>query len=69
MWDLLTGEAEASAGDATNEATDSNIDGPNGRMVRMMKRSIQVSLYNVSQSLNSKTLSRQTEKENAGKIW
>ena len=41
MWDLFTGEAETSSDDATNEAPDSNIDGPKGRMVRMMKRSIQ----------------------------
>jgi len=41
LWDLFTREAETSADDATNEAPDSNIDGPKGRMVRMMKRSIQ----------------------------
>ena len=41
MWDLFTGEAETSSDDATNEAPDFNIDGPKGRMVRMMKRSIQ----------------------------
>ena len=53
LWDLFTGEAETSAGDATSEAAASNIDGPKGRMVRMMKRSIQVSLYNFSQNLKT----------------
>merc|ERR1711983_136632 len=45
LWDLLAGgagETERSADDSINdEPPESNIDGHKGRMVRMMKRSVQ----------------------------
>jgi len=46
LWDLLAGgggepETETSADDSNNESPESNIDGHKGRMVRMMKRSVQ----------------------------
>ena len=44
MWDLLTGgreETEKSDHDSINVNHGSNIDGKRGRMIRMMKRSVQ----------------------------
>ena len=43
LWDLITGgEAETSDVDSTtDDSPGSNIQGPKGRMVRLMKRSVQ----------------------------